>query len=152
MHKLLILSELADRYHHLIESRYLPDLEIVSFRNPKEIDQAAIDCNIALGDPDLLSISIANLRHLEWVQSTWAGIKPLLSEELPHHYMLTNVKGVFGPMMSEFVFCYLLMYEKKALARYASQQKIEWDKTSPGFLLGKTIGIMGVGSIGGHIA
>jgi phosphoglycerate dehydrogenase-like enzyme len=152
MHKLLILSEFAEMYHHLIESQHLPDLEIVSFRNPMELDQLAVDCNIVLGDPDLLCTIIANFRCLEWVQATWAGIKPLLSDELPRHYLLTNVKGVFGPMMSEFVFCYLLMHEKRALSRYASQQQNQWNEISPGFLAGKTIGIMGVGSIGCHIA
>lgn len=152
MHKLLILSEFAEMCHHLIKSRHLPDLEIVSFHNSKEMDQPAFDCNIALGDPDLLSSVITNLKRLEWIQSTWAGIKPLLDEELPRNYILTNIKGVFGPMISEFVFCYMLMHEKKALARYASQQQNQWNETSPGFLAGKTMGIMGVGSIGGHIA
>ena len=152
MHKLLILSEKEEMYHQLIKSRDLPDLEIVSYCNPMELDQTVFNCNIVLGDPDLLSIAIANFRRLEWAQATWAGIKPLLSVELPRHYLLTNVKGVFGPMMSEFVFCYLLMHEKRALLRFASQQQFQWDETSPGYLAGKTIGIMGVGAIGSHIA
>lgn len=152
MHKLLILSEHAEECQHLIKSRHLPDLETVSFNNPTKMDQPAFDCNIALGDPDLLSIVITNLKHLEWVQSTWAGIKPLLDEELPRHYILTNIKGVFGPMIAEYVFCYLLMHEKKVLARYASQLKTQWNNSPPGFLSGNTIGILGVGSIGSHIA
>ena len=70
MHKLLILSEFAETYHDLIKSRHLPDLEIVSFRDPLDLDQLALDCNIVLGDPDLLETCIGNFNCLEWVQAT----------------------------------------------------------------------------------
>jgi len=54
--------------------------------------------------------------------------------------------------MSEYVLCHMLMHERKTLTRYQAQKKGIWDDSRPGRLQNKLIGIMGVGSIGGHIA
>jgi phosphoglycerate dehydrogenase-like enzyme len=67
-------------------------------------------------------------------------------------YVLTNARGVFGELMAEFVFGYLLFFEKKMLERIQAQQNREWKRTDPGMLRGRTIGLLGVGSIGAHLA
>jgi phosphoglycerate dehydrogenase-like enzyme len=54
--------------------------------------------------------------------------------------------------MSEYVFAYLLAHERRILHRHAAQAAGQWDKTPPGTLRGKKIGIMGVGSIGACLA
>lgn len=46
----------------------------------------------------------------------------------------------------------MLMNERKVLRRFVSQQKKIWDTTTPGRLKNKSIGILGVGSIGMSIA
>ena len=50
--------------------------------------------------------------------------------------------------MSEYVFAYLLAHKRRILHRHVAQAAGQWDKTPPGTLRGKKIGIMGVGSIG----
>jgi phosphoglycerate dehydrogenase-like enzyme len=82
----------------------------------------------------------------------WAGVTPLMEADLRQDYILTGVKGVFGPVMAEYVICHLLMHERRSLDRFQNQLKRQWDKTPPGTLQGKRIGIMGLGSIGLAIA
>jgi phosphoglycerate dehydrogenase-like enzyme len=85
------------------------------------------------------------------VQSSWAGVTPLI--EAPRRdYLLTGVKGVFGPQMSEYVFGYLLAHELKLLERFRAQEQRHWMRDHSGVLDGKSLGIMGTGSIGAHIA
>jgi phosphoglycerate dehydrogenase-like enzyme len=55
-------------------------------------------------------------------------------------------------MMSEFVFGYLLMIERQILLRWQAQQRGEWDDRPYGTLNGKLIGLLGVGTIGAHLA
>jgi phosphoglycerate dehydrogenase-like enzyme len=69
-----------------------------------------------------------------------------------HDYVLTNARNVFGELMSEYVFGYLLFLEKKMLDRIQAQNAREWRRTESGVLRGKTIGLLGVGSIGAHLA
>ena len=67
-------------------------------------------------------------------------------------YTLTNVRHVYGPQMSEYVFGYLLLIERGILPRWQAQQAGRWDTTLPGTLRRKTLGLLGVGSIGAHLA
>ncbi len=93
-----------------------------------------------------------HLTGLQWVQATWAGVEPLLDPALRRDYILTNARGIFGALMSEYVFGYLLVHERRILKRYKSQQAKQWDETAPGTLRGKQIGLLGVGSIGIELA
>ncbi len=54
--------------------------------------------------------------------------------------------------MSEYVFGYLLLHERRIFERYQAQQEYRWDESDTGMLRGKTIGLLGVGSIGAHLA
>ena len=67
-------------------------------------------------------------------------------------YILTNARGVFGELMSEYVFGYLLAHEKKIFKRQQAQREKKFDRFESGWLHGKTIGLLGVGSIGAHLA
>jgi phosphoglycerate dehydrogenase-like enzyme len=67
-------------------------------------------------------------------------------------YILTNIRNVYGPMMSEFVFGYLLMIERQILSRWQSQLRGEWDERPYGALNGKLFGLLGVGTIGACLA
>jgi phosphoglycerate dehydrogenase-like enzyme len=150
---ILILSEDAESYEKLISRENFSGLESVIVGHGAAADVESWDrCNIILGDPDLILPRLPQMKRLQWVQSTWAGVSPLLMDNSRKDYLLTGVKGIYGPLMSEYVLCYILMHEKKALARYQSQQRGKWNDCRPGRLKDKLIGIMGVGSIGGHIA
>ena len=71
---------------------------------------------------------------------------------LRQDYVLTNARNVYGAMMSEYVFGYILMIERRILQRYQSQLKGNWDERPTGSLKNKQIGLLGVGSIGSHLA
>ncbi len=109
-------------------------------------------CDLALGEPSLIAGVLPQLAGLRWVQATWAGVEPLLAPELRRDYVLTNARGVFGGLMSEYVFGYLLAHERLIFSRHASQQAGRWDRTPPGTLRRKRIGLLGVGSIGAVLA
>jgi phosphoglycerate dehydrogenase-like enzyme len=143
MPKLLILSYNTDEYAKLIQQADLPNLKIVT--DPAE-------CDIVLGEPKKIRDALPLLSHLKWAQSIYAGVEPLVQPGQRRDYVLTNARGVFGELMSEYVFGYLLLHEKKMLERIRTQQAKQWDRAETGWLRGKTIGLLGVGSIGAHLA
>jgi phosphoglycerate dehydrogenase-like enzyme len=75
-----------------------------------------------------------------------------MGQDLRKDYLLTNVGDIFSSQMAEYVCCHMLMHERKSLERFRSQQLKLWDNTVPGQLKNKSIGILGVGSIGKSIA
>ena len=143
MPTLLILSPNADEYTQLIKSAQLPDLEFTA--EPE-------NCDIVLGEPKLIRDTLPRLPNLKWAKAIYAGIEGLMDPALRRDYILTNARGVFGELMSEYVFGYLLLHEKKIFERFRAQQAKQWDRAESGVLRGKTIGLLGVGSIGSHLA
>lgn len=144
MPNLLILSKEQKTYRAILEAAELPDLKIVN--------DLTEGCDIVFGEPNLIQEALPRLSTLKWIQSTWAGVEPLLDSSLRRDYILTNARGVFGGLMSEFVFGYLLAHERKIFRRAEAQKNKEWDKSLTGTLRRKTIGLLGVGSIGAEVA
>ena len=143
-HKLLILAQDKDQYRALIEEAQLEDLEFAT--------QPADDVDIVLGEPSRIKAALGSLPALNWAQSIWAGVEPLLDPAARHDYVLTNARGVFGELMSEYVIGYLLAHERKIFQRHEAQKNKLWDESDTGTLRGKTIGLLGVGSIGAEVA
>jgi phosphoglycerate dehydrogenase-like enzyme len=143
-HKLIILAQDETKYRALILEARLANLDLVTGPN-QEVD-------IALGEPARIKAAFDSLPSLNWVQSIWAGVEPLLDAALRRNYILTNARGVFGGAMSEFVIGYLLLHERRILQKLESQKNNIWDRSDSGSLRGKTIGLLGVGSIGSDLA
>ena len=144
MHKLIILSEYEKKYQALIEKAQLPNLQITGL--------LANDVDIAIGEPTRLKAALAYLPGLKWAQSLWAGVEPLLDPALRRDYVLTNARGVFGGLMSEYVLGYLLAHERRILQMAEDQKNKRWNDSDTGTLRSKTIGLLGVGSIGADVA
>jgi phosphoglycerate dehydrogenase-like enzyme len=144
MSTLIILSKDSEVYRSIIEAARLPGLVIVEKPLPA--------CDIAMGSPVLLRDALPELPNLNWAQSTWAGVEPLLDPSLRRDYILTNARGVFGQLMSEFVFAYLLAHERKLFELNEWQKAKQWKGFQARPLRGKTIGLLGVGSIGAEVA
>src|SRR5262245_1344482 len=123
MPSLLILSRDADEYHQRITAANLSDLEITS--DPAQSD-------IVLGEPKLIRDTLPSLPRLKWAQSIYAGVEPLVAPDQRRDYVLTNARGVFGELMSEYVFGYLLFHEKKMLERIQAQQSVQWQRQEAG--------------------
>jgi phosphoglycerate dehydrogenase-like enzyme len=152
MPRLLVLSKHADEYRVLVEEAGLPELELVAAANLSEAVSIGADCEIVFGEPTLIREALPALINLRWVQATWAGVEPLLNPSLRRDYTLTNARGVFGGLMSEYVFGYLLFHERRILERIRAQEERRWNGSVTGTLRGKMIGLLGVGSIGAHLA
>ena len=106
---------------------------------------------ILFGSPLMISEVLPNMPEVKWVQSTWAGVTPLIDIER-RDYVLTGIRGIFGSQMSEYVLGYLLAHELDIFARREEQREHRWEYRASGTLRGKRIGIMGTGSIGRAIA
>ena len=104
--------------------------------------------NIMVGAPERAVRYLNSTPNLQWVQSTWAGVTPLINHPR-RDYQLTGLKGVFGQVMSEYVLGWILALEREILA-YA--QDTSWNQRAPVTVLGKRLGIMGTGDIACDVA
>lgn len=125
------------------------DLELI---DADSVAQAVRRCTVWLGEPDrLVPLLRAGLRP-QWLQSTWAGYRPLLAADLPRDYRLSRAVGVFGQPIAEYLLAHLLAHEQQLPARRESQRQRRWDARIPGSLSGRRLLIVGAGEIGREVA
>ncbi|MFL6609116.1 MAG: NAD(P)-dependent oxidoreductase, partial [Pseudomonas sp.] len=129
-----------------------PDIEVLTSGDSAELSRLATDCPVWLGQPDLLATLLRQGHRPRWLQSTWAGITPLLAEGLTRDYRLTRAVGIFGQVMAEYVLTYMLGHEREVLARLVSQVERKWDNRQGQSLAGRKVLIVGTGDIGQRVA
>ncbi|MFJ4111510.1 D-2-hydroxyacid dehydrogenase [Pseudomonas sp. NPDC089758] len=129
-----------------------PDLEILTSGDSAELALQAPQCSVWLGQPDLLASLLRQGHKPAWMQSTWAGITPLLADGLPRDYRLTRAVGIFGQVMAEYMLTYMLGHEREVLSRLVSQVERRWDDRPGGTLEGRKVLIVGTGDIGQRVA
>jgi phosphoglycerate dehydrogenase-like enzyme len=149
--QILLLSRDADAYVEALAPWLDEGVVVHQASSPSVLTPASSASEIVLGDPDLIVPALQQLPRLRWIQSTWAGLTPLLPAA-KSGIAVSGVKGVFGAQMSEFVLGYLLHHTLHIAQRRQAQERREWLDKPTGTLAGKTLGILGTGSIAAHIA
>ncbi len=91
---------------------------------------------------------------LKWVQVMSAGVDRFLKDEefRRSRVILTNVSGIHAVPIGEFVMGLMLMFAKGAPLCFQMKQRREWRQFVPSVLRSRTVGIVGLGSIGGEVA
>lgn len=149
---LLILTRDPEPYARLIAGLDIVDLDVKACRTAREAGHYIKGCNIILGEPDRIVPLLGDAGRLEWVQSSFAGVEALVASPLRTDYLLTRVEGIFGPLMSEYVFAYILALERNLFQTYENQKNRDWQDMPYRPVTGLLLGICGLGSIGRHIA
>ena len=151
MYQLGILSRDAAAYARALSHIQLDGLTISYQSDKAVITDTLANLDILLAEPDLAAEVLPHCTNLKWLQSTWAGVKPLM--ELQHgNYLITGVKDVFGRQMREYVFAYMLHFSRNVSLFEQNKLAGQWTPPSTDSLYGKRLGIMGVGSIGQEVA
>ncbi len=96
---------------------------------------------------------VARAPRLKWIQTMSAGVDRFLDTEMVESpVILTNVSGIHATPIGEFVLGLMLMFAKNAPLHFQLQQKKQWKRLPPSILRSKTVGIVGLGSIGKEVA
>ena len=91
--------------------------------------------------------------ELKWIQLMSAGVDRFLDSEMVERpVILTNVSGIHATPISEFVLGLMLMFAKNVPMHFQLKQEKQWTRLPPSILRSKTVGIVGLGSIGREVA
>ncbi len=89
--------------------------------------------------------------HLEWLQSTSAGVEKVIPHIRPG-VVLTNASGVHGPKGGEYAMTALLMLNHRVPLFVTNKPLARWDQAFATPIAGKTVVVVGVGAIGAAAA
>jgi phosphoglycerate dehydrogenase-like enzyme len=136
-----------------------PDIAFVTRKNYDTIDTDIADADIVVSwslRPD----QIAHGRHLRWIHSTAAAIHQLMIPEIINsNILVTNARSVHGPVVAEHVLALMFALAKRLPSAIRFQIKHQWGQEAmtqeqPPIreLRDSVLGLIGTGSIGGHVA
>lgn len=92
-------------------------------------------------------------KKLKWVQSFGTGVDNIKGHpDLPENVVVTNIHGIHGPQLSEAAFAAMLSFARHIPRVIANQAEARWEKLAATRLYGKTVGILGLGSIANDLA
>ncbi|BEU01627.1 dihydrofolate reductase [Agarivorans sp. OAG1] len=149
--QITIVTPQAQRYVEALSPRF-PQCQWFYAEQASLLNKAALANEILLATPSEAAKIVTQMPNLKWLHSSFAGVDALLKKDLPQHYILTNSRGVFGPLMSEYVFSYLLAHTQQHQTYQYQQQQALW-KSQPGLSLqGLTFCSVGSGNISQHLA
>src|SRR4030043_1826218 len=149
-HKLFIYHS-DSKIYEVILSKKLPQLKIHSAARPKEALEFVEEAEIILAwqIPDEV---LRRAKRLQWFSSIGAGKENL--DKKPHlaESVILTKATVYGEMIAQYVFGYLLYFNRHVAKHLKDQRKRVWDKVTTRRLRGKVLGILGLGSVGKEIA
>ncbi len=139
---------------HLIDYRVMAKRHLPKTGADPELDGLLDRCQVVMSMP--LPIDLADRApNLRWIQIISAGVDSLPGTPVWERPVLLTVNhGVPSRGMAEFALTLILMFVKEMPRILSQQGSKEWDRRGlvPGYLVGKTVGILGMGGAGGELA
>jgi len=149
--KILISFGLADQYVQKIKEMGLA-LEIRQSRDNKELVKLISDVEVLFAGRLNKEMFLA-AKELKWIHYFGAGVDHILFPELVESpVILTNSKGIYATPVSEHVFGLILSLTKRLHLLVRDQLERKWKRVPVEELEGKTLGIVGLGSVGYEVA
>jgi phosphoglycerate dehydrogenase-like enzyme len=139
--------------------REFHQVSLVTLPDYSRVDEEIVDAEIVIAW-SIRPEQIAAAKQLQWVHSPAAAVHQLMFPELVNSdIILTNAREVHGPVVAEHVIALIFALAKKIpdsvrlQQRHVWGQQILWDEL-PRIreVVGATVGIVGLGSIGRAVA
>ncbi|MDR7555492.1 MAG: D-2-hydroxyacid dehydrogenase [Armatimonadota bacterium] len=126
-----------------------PGLEVRLAVQPEQVAGLIGEADALLTTSRFPMEALAQARRLRWIQVTAAGVDHFVgSPHLRCGVRLTRLVGTFGPRMAEYAFAYALAISQDVVRVLRQQQARRWESFDQWWLLGRTLLLVGVGTIG----
>lgn len=137
-------------------ARVPEQIRTIVSNDPERLQEAAAEADAILyatSNAKLLTGVLPRASKARWIHSMWTGVEGILTPEmLAHPAPLTNGRGVFRWPLADWVTAVMLHFAFDLGRVIRQQQAGVWQQFVAGRLEGKTLGIIGYGSIGSAVA
>ncbi|MFC2033532.1 D-2-hydroxyacid dehydrogenase [Chloroflexota bacterium] len=122
------------------------------FSSKEYLDAVLADAEVIFG-LRLPENIITRSHKLRWIQSMSAGVEAILDKSLvDSSVVVTTMRGIHAIPIGECVLGLMLMFVKHSPSYFELKRKKQWKPIIPAVLHSKTVGIVGMGSIGQEVA
>ncbi|MGH7845223.1 MAG: D-2-hydroxyacid dehydrogenase [Candidatus Binatia bacterium] len=125
----------------------------VRFLTDHEAEAALDGVDAVLAEEPLSDAMVQQMKSLKWVQVTRGGANAFLTPTVKTRPItVTSSKGVHGLRFSELAIACIFALAKRLPQCWEEQRDKRWGKVFPDEVSGKTLGIIGLGTIGSELA
>jgi len=151
--RVLVAADVSER--HLEQIRAVsPRVQVSQTVDRARVAQLAQDVEVIVGWI-VPREAVQRAERLRWIHSTAAGVDQLLHPEvLARDIIVTTSTGIHAGPITEHVLAVMLAFARRLPVAIRNQMARRWDRASVigEELRGKTVGILGLGSIGRELA
>jgi len=149
---LLYHPKYVSEYTALLRERE-PELAVIPVNSEAEILKHIDEVDIIATHIGFPAEHLPLAKKLQWIQVLGAGVdRFVLSGTVPPGVVVTRVTGTFGDQISEYVCAFILHVLRQIPRTGKNQERKVWEVFVPQRLSRQTVGIAGVGNIGGEVA
>jgi phosphoglycerate dehydrogenase-like enzyme len=149
--KVLVYHRFASEFNRLIRERF-PDLEVAAGHDEGFLAQHIVDADVML----VYGFPLERLKQaarLRWIQLTSAGAEHLFEgRQSLQGIVITNTRGMHADLIADYTFGAIVTLQWNFLDLFLDKQARRWGSRAIEPLMGKTLGIVGLGAIGSEIA
>jgi phosphoglycerate dehydrogenase-like enzyme len=154
--KVLIDYDLNEKYLEKMRE-LISDAEIVKATERETQRKEIVDAEILISFMGFPLDILQKEEKLQWIQSWSAGVdgytKPDYNQYLiENNIKLTSMSGVHRSSMADHTFGFIINHTRRFCDMKELQKKKKWKRLRVGQLEGKTMAVIGLGSIGKEIA
>ncbi|MCR0983359.1 D-2-hydroxyacid dehydrogenase [Roseomonas populi] len=149
----LLFGKDADYYNAHLAPEF-PQMRFHVARDAASVPEAAKGAEVlASMAPAVTGGLVRALPKLRWVQALTTGVDNLLvMPELAPEVAITRVRGIHGPQMSEMAMLDMMLLARNFPQVLRNQAERRWERWPQKLLQGRTVVILGVGSISEELA
>ncbi|KRP99761.1 hydroxyacid dehydrogenase [Bradyrhizobium pachyrhizi] len=141
----------AELYARLIASRF-PQVRSIVAPNPEQLARCIREADVLLASRFPVDL-FEQAKKLRWFQCTNAGVDSIMPvREKVGHITVTNARGIHGDIIADFVMAGVTMLHWDFRKLLRDQAARKWKPRYVAPLGEKTLGVVGLGSIGATIS
>ncbi|MGY0576166.1 D-2-hydroxyacid dehydrogenase [Bradyrhizobium sp. RDM12] len=141
----------ADSYARLIGERF-PRVRVLVAPDAERLQQSIGEADALLAARFPVEV-FERAKKLRWFQTTHAGVDSMLPiRDRVGHITVTNARGIHGDIIADFVMAGVTMLHWDFRRFLREQAERKWNPRYVAPLAEKTLGVVGLGSIGATIA
>ncbi|WP_027515803.1 D-2-hydroxyacid dehydrogenase [Bradyrhizobium sp. WSM1417] len=141
----------AELYARLVADRF-PQVRTIVAPNPGQLARCIKDADAILASSLPIDL-FEHAKKLRWIQCPVAGVDSIMpSRERIGHITVTNARGIHGDIIADFVMAGITMLHWDFRKLLRDQAERRWTARFVAPLAEKTLGVVGLGSIGATIA
>lgn len=154
MVKIVVNYSITAKLRERLQTEIKDDVDLVFAEDEESAKQEIVDAEILFGrlTPELFKLA----RKLKWVQTPFASQeKHLFPEFIESDILLTNAAGIYNEEIADHVYALILAFTRQIPRFTRNQSKRYWEPRTDfkvDYLSGKTLGVIGLGGIGGEVA